>query len=402
MSRSDEPVIDASMLMGWKYFKRLEPVLAGVRGAGCARDKAGNRELFFDQYISLILLYLFNPVVTSLRGIQAAGSLKKVQRTLGCGRSSLGSLSEAARVFDAELLRGVIDELAREVAPMDGHAALRDVPGILTLVDGTLLSALPRLAESMLRAGGQKRHKLHVQFELLKGPVSGELTDAKVSERGVLKAALRPGRVDVMDRGYFGLALFQEVIDAGSSLVCRVADNATFELIEDRPLTAGDRAAGVVGDRVVRLGCATRRGKLKDAMRLVEVACTPHKRHWKSSSSRGGPVQGDTILIATDLMELPAELVALIYRCRWQVEIFFRQLKHVLGCRHLLSHSTNGITIQCYCAIIACLLITLWTGRKPTLRTYEMVCFYFTGMADAQELQAHIQSLGPADAIAAN
>ena len=46
-------------------------------------------------------------------------------------------------------------------------------------------------------------------------------------------------------------------------------------------------------------------------------------------------------------------------------------------------------------AIIAYMLISLWTGRKPTLRTYEMVCWYFTGMADLEELQAHIARQAP-------
>ena len=67
--------------------------------------------------------------------------------------------------------------------------------------------------------------------------------------------------------------------------------------------------------------------------------------------------------------------------------------KHVLGCRHLISHSQNGIEIQTYLAIIACLLIALWTGKKPTLRTYEMICFYFTGLASEEELLAHIEKL---------
>ena len=57
-----------------------------------------------------------------------------------------------------------------------------------------------------------------------------------------------------------------------------------------------------------------------------------------------------------------------------------------------------GIEIQTYCAIIACLLISLTTGRKPTLRTYEMICFYFIGLADEEELLAHISKLKQADA----
>ena len=67
-----------------------------------------------------------------------------------------------------------------------------------------------------------------------------------------------------------------------------------------------------------------------------------------------------------NLLDVPAEIISLIYRYRWAIEIFFRFFKHILGCRHLLSHSQNGIEIQTYCAIIACMLISLWTGRKPT------------------------------------
>ena len=96
------------------------------------------------------------------------------------------------------------------------------------------------------------------------------------------------------------------------------------------------------------------------------------------------------------MLDVPAEVIALIFKNRWAVETFFRFFKffkHVLGCRHLLSHHANGIEIQTYMAIIACLLIALWTGRKPTLRTYEMICFYFTGLADEQELLAHIAKL---------
>ncbi len=52
-----------------------------------------------------------------------------------------------------------------------------------------------------------------------------------------------------------------------------------------------------------------------------------------------------------------------------------------------------GIEIQTYMAIIACMLISLWTGRKPALRTYEMLCHYFTGLADEEELLAHIAKL---------
>jgi len=97
--------------------------------------------------------------------------------------------------------------------------------------------------------------------------------------------------------------------------------------------------------------------------------------------------------IATNLLDVPAEIIALLFSARWAIEIFFRFFKHILGCRHLLSHDQNGIEIQTYCAIIACMLISLWTGKKPTLRTYEMICFYFCGLADEDELMSHIEKL---------
>ncbi len=89
----------------------------------------------------------------------------------------------------------------------------------------------------------------------------------------------------------------------------------------------------------------------------------------------------------------PGRVIGFIYQQRWTIEIFFRFLKHILGCRHLLSTNPAGVEIQAYCAIIACLLIALWTGKRPTKRTYEMICFYFIGWADEEELLVHLEKL---------
>jgi hypothetical protein len=61
----------------------------------------------------------------------------------------------------------------------------------------------------------------------------------------------------------------------------------------------------------------------------------------------------------------------------------------------LLAHSQNGVTIQVYLAIIASLLISVWVGRKPTIRTLEMLQFCFTGWATEEELLAHLEALKP-------
>lgn len=393
MGRPRNPEIREEDLQGFKYFKQLLPIFEKLHADACARDCAGNRRLHYDQYSALILLYFFNPIVTSLRGIQQASELKKVQRLLGSPRAALGSLSEAARVFDAELLRGIVGELADRLPPLQGNVGLADVRGVLTLVDGSLLPALPRLVEAMWQNERNRAFKMHVHFELLRGvPVRLDLTAGNGNEREVLADAVQPGRTYVIDRGYAKFELFASILAAGSSFVCRVRDNSVFEEIESHPLTPEAVQGGVLRDRIVRFPGAA--GVLDHPLRLVEVHCTP-RRKASGHTGRGGPEQGEALLIATDLLELPAEVVALIYKHRWAIETFFRFFKHVLGCRHLLSHDINGIRIQVYMGIIACLLIALWTGRKPTLRTYEMICFYFTGMADQEELLAHIAKLAP-------
>ena len=108
MARQAAKKIREKDITGLKYFDQLAPLLMRLHEEGCERDKAGNRKLHYDQYCMLLLLYLFNPVVTSLRGIQQASELKKVQKKLGCARAALGSLSEATSVFDAERLKEII------------------------------------------------------------------------------------------------------------------------------------------------------------------------------------------------------------------------------------------------------------------------------------------------------
>ena len=380
-------------LTAFKYFKKIDALLGRLHDAGCARDRAGNRELFMDQYLALLLLFMFNPICQSLRGLQQASELKKVQRVLGVPRASLGSLSEAAGVFDAELLKEIIGQLADQLKTVSHDARLDQVQEVLTLVDGTCLTALPQVVRWALYQQGQRAAKAHLQFEVLKGvPVDVVITAANVAEPATLKQHLRPGRCYVIDRGYAEYALFQAILDAGSSFVGRLRDNAVLETVEERPVTPEAARAGVLRDTIGWLGTKKTQGDLRVAVRVVEVACTPHPKP-SGKTGRGGPQQGDRLRLVTNLMDLPPEVISAIYQSRWQIEIFFRTFKHVLGCRHLLSYSANGIALQTYAAILACLLIALWTGRKPTLRTYEMVRFYFSGWATLEEVQAHLDRL---------
>ena len=395
MSKKREK-IESHQLQGFKYFKSISVMLESLHGAGCERDRAGNRLLHMDNYMSLLLLYMFNPICTSLRAIQQASELKKVQRKLGCPRASLGSLSEATTVFDSRLMQEIIESLSEKLKPISSHSKLDELSEVLIAVDGTLIPALSKMTWALWKTD-HKAIKAHTQFDLQKHiPTKITITEGNGGEIEALKENLEPGRIYVKDRGYSSLALFQKILDCGSSFVCRLRDNAIYELLEEHDLTNDAKAAGIMFDRKVRLGSSEKiKEQLSIPTRLIAIKCTPHIKRVKNG--RGGPEQGETLLIATNRFDLDADVIALIFKHRWSIEIFFRFFKHILGCRHLLSYNENGIELQTYAAIIACMMIALWTGRKPTLRTYEMLCWYFTGMADEEELLAHIARLQKQD-----
>jgi IS4 transposase len=149
-----------------------------------------------------------------------------------------------------------------------------------------------------------------------------------------------------------------------------VRDNSRYEALEQRLLSETARGAGVLEDTMVTLGATSPPAVRPDhPIRLVLVKCTPHQKTGGRKGGSAGPPSDGILRIATNLLDPPAEIIAELYRQRWTIELFFRFFKHVLGCRHLLSTARAGIEIQTYVAIIACLLLALWTGGKPTLRT---------------------------------
>lgn len=401
--RGAKKEIEEADITGLKYFDQLAPLLERLHDDGCERDQAGNRSLHYDKYCMLILLYLFNPIVTSLRGIQQASELKKVQRKLGCARASLGSLSEATSVFEADRLKEIIGELGDQLEPLGQDKRFDDIKQTITLVDGSLIAALPKIMEASWRKAndgdGMVKWRLHTHFEILRGiPTRIDVTPnsgGEHDERAVLEAVIESDRLYVTDRGYAKFELFNKIVTAGSSYVCRLRDNSVWTVAQEKYRNDDAGLDEIISDEIVEF---SKGSGLTHKVRVICIRINPHTSRGKYRGGSSG-VDSDGILrIASNLTDVPADVIGLIFSNRWAVEIFFRFFKHMLGCRHLLSHDQNGIEIQTYCAIIACMLITLWTGKKPTLRTYEMICFYFIGLASEDELMAHIEKLKPQDA----
>jgi hypothetical protein len=393
--------IDPRQVAGLKRLGHLLPLLASLRQVGCGRDTAGNRELHFDQYVTLVLLYLFNPLIGSVRALQQAAAIDKVSEQLGVKRFSLGSFSESVRVFEPEKLRAIIGQLAGEMRPVNADPRLAEhLRGPLKLADGTVLDAIATVARAawLPLQDGTVKHawRLHMQFDFDTFlPEEVELTDARNSgesdEKNVLRRKLRAGCCYVTDRWFAQFALFNQINTLGSSYVCRVKENSSFEVTEggERLLSQEALEAGVVRDAVVSLGSRPQ-DRPDHPVRLVVLEAEPHAKRGGRRGKTAGPANKGLVLIATNLLEVPAHIIALIYHHRWAIEVFFRFFKQVLGCRHLLSHKPQGVLIQVYCAVIACMLINLWTGKKPSKRTVEMLAFYFMGVASEKEVLEHL------------
>jgi hypothetical protein len=378
----------------------IEPVLSVLENLRAHHD-CPNRILHFDQYISLLLLSFFNPVLGSLRALQSASCLEKVQHNLAMSQTSLGSLAEASRVFNPEPLRFIFEELAAQAHAQDSTSRPASLPDVMALIaaDSTLFETLPRMARAFYQAPLTRCRKgdfkMHLQFNVLRGtPVDASFSAGETDDRQLLKAGIKPDTLYLIDRGYPSAELFDQIQNAGSSFVSRLKGDAHFTIHKMRPIDAAGTKAGVYFDAVVTLG------KHSDARRLRVlkariVSPPPHNLHPRRKGGKykayqpGQELVQEWILI-TDRQDLEADVLVLLYHYRWKVELFFRWFKCTLKCRHLFAESENGMKLQFYAALIASLLVVIYTQRKPNKRVWEALQFYFMGWATWAEVEACI------------
>jgi hypothetical protein len=360
--------LEESELRNWKLLAEFQRHLeAVVKQAPVSKTEMDpRRRLLSADYFSLMLFGMLNPVLKTMRGLCEASGLPRMREV--CAHPvSLGSFSQMQSLVEPELLSGLLRSLAGQAEPVFGDKRLRAAVGELIATDGTLLPALPRVAWALWQDVQHRAAKLHLEFSVWRQvPVEATVTEGNYCERRAWEKKLRAGACYVSDRHYgHDYKLIERVQKRGSRHVLRLYNNTTCTVLEEPwALGPADLAAGVCEDVMVRLGSNGPPG------RLVRVQADGH-----------------VFLLFTNLLDIPAELVALIYRYRWQIELFFKWLKCILGCRHWLAHSQAGITTQIYCALIAAVLMVMWSGRKPTKRQWELLQLYWLGWADLEHIQ---------------
>lgn len=270
----------------------------------------------------------------------------------------------------AAFLDGVLADLQRRVRAL-GPRQRNAPPAELTVLDTTFL----RLSVAAAPWLPTRRHRGHSGVQVLvrytpavEVPEHVVISDTRTNDVQRLDAAILDdplqlerlaGHTLSMDLGFYSHARFARLRHAGVAFVSRLHQQAQYTVQAERPVQA--ELAGLptprihlMRDAAITLGSPNNRaGAVLPGMRLVEAVVAPQAR----AARRGdAPV---TYTLITDRWDLSAAEVVQFYLWRWEIEVFFRWLKRILGVLRLLGTSRNAVELSVAVALIAHLLLVL-------------------------------------------
>jgi hypothetical protein len=367
-------------ITGGKYVRMLEKYVESLRDA----DAHGNRRLFLDDVVIAHLLAFFNPTLRSLRTIEDFSQTRQAQRHLSVRRLCKSTLSDFHRVADPALLSPIIERL-KAVAAAKGlrptPVGLPETLGQVLAVDGSFFAVAADVAWAVAHRTnrGAKRACVRLDMHLdvatwlpqVVGVSGGETSEAENAA-----ASITPGAIHIYDRGIFSFDLLERQHKAEAFFVHRLREPGPrcpkFSGETQRPLTPEDEAAGVLSDTLGRMAGSQHRTAPDIVLREVIV---------QSPDEPGGVIR-----LLTNLLEVEAWAIALLYRYRWQVELFFRWLKCFANFAHLISESRQGVLLSFYVAVIGVLLMYLHTGAKPSKYAFSLLGLVASGASTLEEI----------------
>ena len=376
-------------LVSWRMLQPLETMLPHLRQSNVYDNRSkthGNRTLFADHLLIAHLVAFFSPALKSLRRIEDVFDHRAARRKYNLPRLPHSTVSDAHALFDPALLTPLIEDLRQRVVFSPHEPRLDEVMRKLLAVDGTFFTMAPRVAWALYtKPNGtprqlpkQNQHgnaRVDVHFNVLSGvPEAAVVTGGRKPEYQTLLDNLQPGAFYVLDRAYHSYQMMADILAGGCDFLVRLRRDMQFVVVTDEPLRATDLAAGVRRCQTVRATSARGVKALGDTpLRRVELA---------------GP-DGQPFWLLTNRLDLEPDLLGLVYRHRWQVELFFRWLKCLVNFRHFFAESENGVAWQIAVALIGTLLLALATGAKPNSYDWAMMTHMASGLlpADAETFE---------------
>lgn len=318
----------------------------------------GNVSLREEDVLIVMLCGFFDPLVRSLRTIEQLAQVPSVKQHLQSAQVPKSTLSDALSRFRVAHLRPLVEQLRKEL-PQLQHVDpdLERVARKIEAGDGSLFRLAGEVAWALQRRKNARGEiDSQVRLNLLVDVQRWTVEDFSVSggahkggEPAAMESMLQKDVLYLYDRGYDHFKFINAMLDRGSDFVLRLKKDMVFRAQEQRPLCEKDIEAGVTGDQLGLLGVedGCKSPAPTQVLRVVTV--------WDEKNQ-------EPVRLLTNLLDVPAWVIGLLYRCRWIIELFFRWLKVTAGFSHLLSTSPNGITLQFYVAMICTLLIHIRTG----------------------------------------
>jgi IS4 transposase len=237
----------------------------------------------------------------------------------------------------------------------------------LKSMDTSLLDVVSRLIKVFkgVTGRGGKTRKAHAKMHVLYNNSTGVPELAFVTEGrtadikraiAILRKALEKGKdrgclvLLIFDLGYLDFDFLNKVINSNAFFVTRIKENTVYEIIDQMG----------VGDYKIRLGVSLPSKQTQIMVRLIEIE-----------------EDGQTYRYITNLFDKAITPIQIreIYRRRWEIELFFRDIKHLFKTLKFFSYNENGIKIQIYSACITyvlCKILMRLTAQKYNVKEKDI------------------------------
>ena len=350
----------------------------------------GNAELEMIDVLIVMLAAFYNPMVRTQRLVEALSSQQWMQQQSGTGRMARSTLSDALKRFNPEALRPLIRQLVAKIPSLrQQNGDLLELTRQIVAADGSIFNLAGEVAWALHQRRGstcksQSRVRLNLQLDIATFvPLDMDLSGhANASEPKALLRRLRPDVIYVVDRAFGSYELIAGILAASSSFVIRMKKDMNFDVTEERALTPRDRELDIRSDATGILPGPKSPGNADarsctgrppgQVLRRVVV--------WDQKNKK-------EVTLLTDMLDVPAYVIAEIYRRRWVIELFFKWLKCWAGFDHAISQSPQGLTFQFYVAVIGTLLLYLATGRPVNKYAIYWLGAVTSGQATWEEMQ---------------